>query len=255
MTEAASAGPQLLAMGDRALVVEYGRALNAITNARVRACAEYLLAHPLPGMTDVVPAYAALTVYFDPLRVVADHRTLDPMGAMREALLRAIAKAPESPKHKVRTVEIPVCYGGEFGEDLDDVARRCEMTPEEVIKRHAKPLYEVHMLGFVPGFAYLGGLDRSIATARRDSPRKRIPAGSVGIGGEQTGVYPFATPGGWNLIGRTPLVLFRIDADPPVLMEPGDRVRFVPVSREAFDKLRSDAGTTAGRQSPPVPVP
>ncbi len=239
MTEATSAGPHLFTMGDRALVVEYGRTLNAAVNARVRACAEYLLAHPLPGVTDVVPAYAALTVHFDPRLVGADQRSVNPMETMREALTRVLAKAPETPKYKANTVEIPVCYGGEFGEDLEDVAQRCNLTADDVVKRHAKPLYEVYMLGFVPGFAYLGGLDRSIATPRRDTPRKRIPAGSVAIGGEQTGVYPFETPGGWNLIGRTPLTLFRIDAEPPVLMQPGDRVRFVPIARARFDRLRN----------------
>lgn len=238
MAEAATAQPQLFAMGDRALVAEYGRSLSAAVNARVRAAAEYLLSHPLPGVTDVVPAFAALTVHFDPLHVAAHYRSSDPLESMRDALQHALARAPETPKHKPRTVEVPVCYGGEFGEDLDAVAKRCGLSTEEVVKIHVTPVYQVHALGFVPGFAYLGGMDRRIAVPRLDEPRKRVPAGSVGIGGDQTGVYPFETPGGWNLIGRTPIALFRIDSDPPSLMAPGDHVRFVAIGAREFQALR-----------------
>lgn len=235
---AEAAAPQLFTMGDRALVAEYGRSLGNAVNARVRAAAEHLLSHPLPGVTDVVPAFAALTVHFDPLQVAAHYRTVDPIEAMRQALQHALARAPEMPRHKARTIEVPVCYGGEFGEDLEAVARRCGLSPEEVIKIHGTPVYQVHALGFVPGFAYLGGMDRRIAAPRLDEPRKRVPAGSVGIGGDQTGVYPIETPGGWNLIGRTPIALFRINAEIPSRIEPGDHVRFVAISVREFQSLR-----------------
>lgn len=238
MTETATTQPQLFAMGDRALVAEYGRSVGAAVNARVRAAAEYLLSHPLPGVTDVVPAFATITVHFDPLEVAAHYRVGDPLQAMRDALERALARAPETPRHKPRTIEVPVRYGGEFGEDLEAVAKRSGLSTEEVVKIHGTPLYQVHALGFLPGFAYLGGLDRRIATPRLDEPRKRVPAGSVGIGGDQTGVYPFETPGGWNLIGRTPIVLFRIDAEEPSLFEPGDHVRFVAIDTREFQVLK-----------------
>jgi len=238
VAEAASTQPQLFAMGDRALVIEYGRSQGAAVNARVRAAAEHLLSHPLPGVTDVVPAFAAITVHFDPLQVAAHYRVGDPLEAMRDALDSALARAPATPKHKPRTIEVPVCYGGDFGEDLQTVATHCGLSTEEVVKIHCTPVYQVHALGFLPGFAYLGGLDRRIVTPRLDVPRKRVPAGSVGIGGDQTGVYPFETPGGWNLIGRTPITLFRIEAEAPSLLEPGDHVRFVAIDAREFQAFK-----------------
>lgn len=238
MSESDSGQPNLLPMGDRALVAEYGRTLHAAINARVRAAAEYLLAHPLPGVTDVVPAFAAVTVHFDPLVVAAHYRTADPLEAMREALQHLLAKAPAAPRQKPRTIEIPVCYGGDFGEDLEAVAKRCGLTTDEVVKIHGAPVYLVHALGFVPGFAYLGGMDRRIASPRLDEPRKRVPAGSVGIGGDQTGVYPFETPGGWNLIGRTPLALFRVEAESPALIRPGDQVRFAAIGAREYQAMK-----------------
>lgn len=238
MAEAAANTPQLYAMGDRALVAEYGRALNVAINSRVRAAAEHLLAHRLPGMTDVVPAFAALTVHFDPLQVAAHYRTTDPVTAMRDALQHALAKAPDLPKRKPRTIEVPVCYGGEFGEDLAAVAQRSGLSEEDVVQVHSAPEYYVFTLGFLPGFAYLGGLDRRLVTPRLESPRKRVPAGSVGIGGDQTGVYPLETPGGWNLIGRTPMALFRFDEDAHAVIEPGDRVRFLAIGARDFQALR-----------------
>jgi len=238
MADAAANTPQLYAMGDRALVAEYGRALSVAINARVRAAAEHLLAHRLPGMTDVVPAFAALTVHFDPLQVAAHHRTTDPVTAMRDALQHALAKAPDLPKRKPRTIEVPVCYGGEFGEDLAAVAQRSGLSEEDVVQVHSAPEYYVFTLGFLPGFAYLGGLDRRLVTPRLESPRKRVPAGSVGIGGDQTGVYPLETPGGWNLIGRTPMALFRFDEEAHAVIEPGDRVRFLAIGARDFQALR-----------------
>jgi inhibitor of KinA len=136
-----------------------------------------------------------------------------------------------------RLVEIPVCYGGELGEDLEEVARRHGLTPEEFATIHASTDYRVYLLGFVPGFAYLGNLDSRIATPRRDTPRPHVPAGSVAIGGDQTGVYPLETPGGWHLVGRTPVRMFTPETEPPCLLGAGDSVRFVPISRAEFDAL------------------
>lgn len=225
-------------MGDRALVVEFGRRVDAATSARIQAVAEYLLTHPIAAVTDVVPGYAVLTVHFDPLAIAAQRRGADPFEVVREAVTAALAKAPQSPRRKPRNHEIPVCYGGVHGEDLPAVAEYHGIEPADVIRLHTTAVYEVHLLGFVPGFAYLGGLDRRIATPRRDTPRKSVAPGSVGIGGEQTGVYPCETPGGWNLIGRTPVRLFRPEADPPSLLAPGDRVRFAPISAAEFEALR-----------------
>ncbi len=133
-----------------------------------------------------------------------------------------------------RLVEIPVCYGSEYGPDLEDVAALHELTSAEVIRRHSAPPYRVQFLGFLPGFAYLSGLPPGLETPRRDTPRLSVPAGAVGIGGAQTGVYPLESPGGWQIIGRTPLILFDLNREPPALLRAGDRVRFVPISEETY---------------------
>lgn len=229
---------QIFSMGDRALVVEFGRTVNNAFTLRARALCEYLLAHPLPCMTDVVPSYASVTVHFDAIAAVAHFRAVSPLEAMREVLQQAVERAPLAPRRRARTLDIPVCYGGEYGEDLADVAKHCKLTTDEVIRLHSGVLYDVSMVGFVPGFGYLGGLDRRLVTPRRDQPRKRVPAGSVGIGGEQTGVYPVETPGGWNLIGRTPRRLVDFErAGSPSEMEAGDHVRFHPIDAAEFVRL------------------
>lgn len=233
--------PQCFPAGDRTVVVEYARQPSAAISARVRAAAEFLLARPLAGVLDVVPAQASLAVHFDPLVVAAHHDTVDPMQAISNAVLQACLKAPAAPRSKAKRVDIPVCYGGEHGEDLAEIAALAGIGVEDAIRLHSSARYEVQMLGFMPGFAYLGGLDRKLAAPRRDVPRKRIPAGTVGIGGDQTGVYPFESPGGWNLIARTPLMLFRIDTDGHAMLAPGDEVRFVAITAREFDAMKSAA--------------
>jgi inhibitor of KinA len=236
-----STEPQIVSMGDRALVVSFGSAVDPAVNARAQGCAEYLRDRRIAGVTDVVAGYASVTVHFDPALVAAATRRDDPLEAVTETVTTLIGRVPEAPRRRPKTIEIPVCYGGEMGMDLDEVAQHCGMPADEVIRRHCAPLYRVYLLGFVPGFGYLGGLDRRIQVPRRESPRKRIPAGSVGIGGEQTGVYPVESPGGWNIIGRTPRRLFRPDEGEgaPNLMEAGDFVRFVPVTAAEFDRLKA----------------
>ena len=211
---------------------------NEIT-AHARECVRKLLllldAEPIAGVRNVHPAYASILIQFDALKW--RHEELEAM--LREYLGR-IAKISLP---KPRVVEIPVCYGGEFGPDLDDVARIHGLNSSEVIELHAKAEYTVYFLGFVPGFAYLGDVPEALATPRLATPRKKVPAGSVGIAGRQTGVYPFATPGGWRLLGRTPLAMFRpallaqASVEGMSLLAIGDRVRFVPISRQRFTSL------------------
>ena len=179
----------------------------------------------------VAIALASLAIlYMETGRVAESERaTLSHEGARQ--LLAASGLLP-------RTVEVPVCYGGDFGPDLTRVATQAKLSLEEVVKRHAKAEYRVHLIGFAPGFPYLGGLPKELVTPRHTKPRMEVPAGSVGIGGEQTGIYPQVTPGGWNLIGRTPLRLFRPEDDPPVLLQAGDIVKFRPVTPEEFGKLQ-----------------
>ncbi len=226
--------PRLIPMGDRALVIEFGDRADPELSAHIAAAAQHLRASPPPGVLDVVPASTTLALHYDPVLIGVGTTPYEALIQKIETWLReqAEAKLPQG-----RLVEIPVCYGGSFGEDLDEVARQHGLTPEAVATIHAGTEYHVYMLGFVPGFAYLGDLDARIATSRRDTPRPRVPAGSVAIGGAQTGVYPLETPGGWQLIGRTPLRMFTPDSEPPCLLRAGDTVRFVAISRAEFDTL------------------
>ena len=221
--------PRFVPLGDRALVVHLGDHIDTSTFRTVRALSRSL-ERGLPGMVEYVPAFTTIAVYYDPL-VAAQSQ-------MQEELTRLVTGIQEGDDPPARIVEIPVCYGGEFGSDLTFVAKQAKLTPREVIEIHSSAEYLVHMIGFAPGFPYLGGMSPRIAAPRRDSPRLKIPAGSVGIAGDQTGIYPLETPGGWQLIGRTPLALFRPDEDPPTLLQAGDAVRFRPITPEEFQTLK-----------------
>lgn len=208
-------------LGDRALIIDIEGAIDAETLARIRAIVAQLDRAGIPGVTDIVPGYTSVAVHYEP--------SISSAVAMHAAVTDALrSAAPADPNAGVRSVDIPVAYGGEGGPDLDTVAAQCGLSPEEVIALHAGATYTVHMIGFVPGFPYLGGLDARLATPRRATPRTAVPAGSVGIGGAQTGVYPIASPGGWHLIGRTAARLFDASRDTPALLRLGDRVRFIP---------------------------
>jgi inhibitor of KinA len=196
----------------------------------VRTLLRLLETEPVPGVRNVHPGYASVLVKFDALRI--DHSELE--KRLQDFLPRMEAVVLPQP----RNVEIPVCYGGELGPDLDEVARLRELSADRVIELHTSQTYHVYFLGFVPGFAYLGELSKELATARLSNPRKSVPEGSVGIAGNQTGVYPFATPGGWRLLGRTPLRMFQGDRKELSLLAIGDHVKFVPISREQFAELQ-----------------
>ncbi|MBL9200243.1 MAG: 5-oxoprolinase subunit PxpB [Opitutaceae bacterium] len=216
----------ILPLGDAAMVLHLDGPVDAVMAARVQAIAAALRRARVPGLLDVVPAFASVAVCLDPAQA-------PPAGEVAEALAAAAESARPSGGESARVVEVPVIYGGDHGPDLADVARHSGLAPAEVIARHAAGDYLVHAIGFAPGFPYLGGLDPRLATPRRGTPRSRVPAGSVGIGGAQTGVYPLATPGGWNVIGRTPLALFDARREPAALLHAGDRVRFRAVTESA----------------------
>ncbi|NKI21071.1 5-oxoprolinase subunit PxpB [Paenibacillus dendritiformis] len=220
-------------LGDGAIVVEFDTVIGPASHEQVRLLSLYLDDHPLPGMIEYVPAFTTVTVFYDPLvlRYEEAKAKLD-RAAAQTADMRLDKKA--------RTVEIPVCYGGEFGPDLEEVAAHNRLTADEVVRIHSSVEYLVYMIGFAPGFPYLGGMPERIAAPRRSSPRLAIPAGSVGVGGTQTGVYPIVTPGGWQLIGRTPVALFRPDMTPPALLRAGDTIRFVPISEEEYESWEGD---------------
>lgn len=230
---------QITPLGDTALTLTIGDKIDEPTHRRVQTVLHQLESEPLPGVWELVPAYTTVTLFYDPLRVIeAGAPANDIAGWLGERVKERLTKSPKAKADTgARLVEIPVCYGGEFGPDLATVAEHTKLSPEEVIKRHAGGNYLVYLVGFSPGFAYLGGLPSELATPRRVTPRPRVPSGSVGIGGEQTGVYPVSTPGGWNLIGRTPLRLFLPDQNPPVVIRAGDRVKFRAISAEEFVAL------------------
>jgi KipI family sensor histidine kinase inhibitor len=219
-----SLGMRVAAASDRSLLLVFGEEISAEAHRNVLRLAPLL--QSARGVVNVHPAYASILVDFDPLAV--GHRDLE------RAAAELAARAAAAPVPEPRTVEIPVCYGGEFGPDLEEVAALHGRAPEEVVAIHSGAEYLVYFLGFSPGFPYLGGMPESIAAPRLATPRRRVPAGSVAIGGRQTGIYPVASPGGWRIIGRTPLRLFQPDRDPPVLLRMGDHVKFIPISKGDF---------------------
>lgn len=219
---------RFLPCGDSAVTVEFGSTIDDALNAAVHAFAGAVEGLPLPAIREVVPTYRSATVHYDPA-AIAYQDLLD--------LLRPLARDAGACRAEGPVVEIPVLYGGAWGPDLQEVADHCGLPPQQVIQLHSAPDYRIYMLGFTPGFPYLGGMDARLATPRRREPRVRIPAGSVGIAGAQTGVYPIQSPGGWQLIGRTPLRLFDPALDPPILLAAGQRIRFVPIDQAAYEKL------------------
>jgi inhibitor of KinA len=226
-------------LGDRAVIIQLGSSIDEDTHRLVRAVCDRLSAAPIPGMVEFVPAFASVAVHFDPMHVAPSRSAplAGPHTRMVDALRDTLADLRGEALPAARLIEIPVCYGGELGPDLDDVARVHAMSADDVVSTHTASEYLVYMVGFMPGFAYLGGLSERIATPRRSVPRTHVPAGTVGIGGSQTGVYPLESPGGWNLIGRTPQRMFLPDKEPPTLLEMGDRVRFRAITRAEFDGL------------------
>jgi inhibitor of KinA len=219
---------RVLPLGDASLLIELGHAIDAATHERVRCAFRALSSAEITGVIDIVPAYTGLAVHYDPVAVgrTRPARGIMPYDLIRRQVVDVLDAADAEPEAPGPVVDIPVRYGGENGPDLDYVARHAGMSAAEVVALHASIEYTVYMIGFTPGFPYLGGLPAQLATPRRASPRQAVPAGSVGIAGSQTGVYPLSTPGGWQIIGRTDARLFRPELDPPTLLRLGDRVRF-----------------------------
>jgi len=214
---------------DQTLLVYFGQQITIGAHQRVRKLLRLLEREPIAGVHNLNPAYCSILLTFDALKL--NHGDLAEI--LRAYLDRLDAvRIPEG-----RELQIPTCYGGEFGPDLDEVASLHGIAPSQVIELHASVSYVVYFLGFVPGFAYLGELPAALATPRLDSPRRSTPPGSVGIADNQTGVYPFATPGGWRLIGRTPLAMFRPDRKAMSFLSIGDRVRFTPISAARFSAM------------------
>jgi inhibitor of KinA len=217
--------PTFSPAGDAAILVTFGETIALEINRRAHALARLLQVEPLEGLGEAVPGYTTLLVHYDPLAL--DYRQALEWIEARAG--RAVQGEAGGLLPEPRRVEVPVFYGGEHGPDLGFVAEHNHLTPQEVVQIHSQGDYPVYLIGFTPGFPYLGGLDERIAAPRLAAPRTNVPAGAVGIGGQQTGIYSVESPGGWRLIGWTPLKLFDPLADPPALLAPGDVVRFKDV--------------------------
>ncbi|MBI4762412.1 MAG: 5-oxoprolinase subunit PxpB [Chloroflexota bacterium] len=213
--------PRILPLGDSAMLVQWGNEMDFKVNQRIHALAHLIEASSIPGVIETVPAYATLLVHYDPLIVS--------FAQVKDFLREKLAQGETAAARKPRQIDVPVRYGGEFGVDLESVARHCRLRVEEVIRLHTQRTYTVFMMGFTPGFPYMGELDKALVMPRLATPRTRVRAGTVAIAGAQTGIYPLDSPGGWHLIGWTPLTLFNPRADAPFLFAPGDEVKFVPV--------------------------
>jgi inhibitor of KinA len=236
---------EIIPLGDSALIVcvreQYEDAPEETLDEVLRAV-QLLERAGIPGIIELAPAYTSVAVFFDPIAITKSK--VAPDGIL-DWLTKKIQRALTSRRRNLRkktagpcSIEIPVCYDPEFGFDLDRVAEHTKLSDREIIQLHSGSEYRVACIGFVPGFPFLAGLATQLATPRRDTPRKEIPPGSVGIGGAQTGIYPLRSPGGWNLIGRTPLKLFDPLKNPPTLLHPGDRVRIRAITREEFQSLK-----------------
>ena len=226
----ASPSPRILPSGDQALTVEFGEMIDPAINARVLELDAKAAA--LDGIVETIPTYRSLLVVYDPAVVGFE--------ALGQALL-ALAEGLTGEETTGTIWDVPVCYGGEFGIDLEATAETHSLTPDELVRRHMAPTYRVYMIGFLPGYAYLGGLDPSIATPRRISPRLHTPAGTISIGGIQALVASLAAPSGWHLLGRTPVRNFMPTRDPAVLIQPGDGVRFRRIDEAEFRRLDKEA--------------
>jgi len=218
--------PRFLSGGDRAIFVEFGDSIDPDVNQRVRNLKLALEKAGIPGVVESVPTYRSLLVYFEPLQVSTPK--------LRETVCHLLQSAieKEPPKHKL--IEIPAAYGGECGPDLELIAKHNNLSTTEVVQIHSGTRYLIYMIGFMPGFPYLGGISAKIATPRKTTPRLKIPAGSVGIAGNQTGIYPAESPGGWQIIARTPLELFHPTREPPAILQAGDYLTFVSITPKEF---------------------
>jgi len=220
-------------LGDSAAIVAWRTLDDSTAWQAVQNATQCLNRHCITGVYEVAPAFKSLTVYYNPVAIQ--------WNEVEEWITSVPHEIPMRDDQTSRLVEIPVCYDAEFAPDLEAVAVAHALQPDEVIRIHCGTEYYVQMIGFSPGFPYLAGLPPQLHTPRRHSPRLRVPVGSVAIGGNQTGIYSLETPGGWNIIGRTPVRLFDVDRNPPCLLTAGDRVRFVQIDRDQFDNFRGRA--------------
>lgn len=220
----------ILTAGDSSILIEFGKEISPEINRKIKATVQLMKEQHIEGVVDVIPAFCSLLINYDPRVISYDE--------IRERMQKLVKVDAKSGEEKKKIYEIPVCYGGEYGPDIENIAANAGLSVEEVIKIHSSRDYLIYMLGFLPGFCYLGGLDERIHTPRLANPRIKINAGSVGIGGSQTGIYPLDSPGGWQLMGMTPVKTYDPDREVPILVEAGDYIRFVPIDEEEYKRIK-----------------
>lgn len=223
------------ALGDRAVVVTFGEKIDLDIYENVQNLRGLLQKNPFHGMIECVPSFTSLTVYYDVYKLwKKNERKVVPYDFVCEYMKQLFSHNQNKIQKQYDCISVPVCYGGEYGPDLEEVAAYHSLCIEDVIRLHSEATYFVYMLGFTPGFPYLGGMPKELETPRKQTPRLQITAGSVGIGGSQTGIYPLETPGGWNIIGRTPIALFQPNEEKPTYVQSGMYLRFIPITEEEY---------------------
>jgi inhibitor of KinA len=223
---------RIFPLGDSAITIDFGNCIDPAINKKVISLFHYLQSNPPEGMVETVPAYSSLTVYYDVVHIKVKKTILSAYDYMRENIETLLSLDIYEESQMSNHIRVPVCYDGE---DIEWVAQHKNMTIEEIVHIHSETMYSVYMLGFLPGFPYMGETDKRIAVPRKQHPRLKVEAGSVGIAGRQTGIYPFASPGGWQIIGRTPLKIFDAGRESLVLISAGDTVQFYPISKDEFE--------------------
>ena len=222
-------------VGESTLTVSFGNAIDPEINKKVFQLYDRLLQVRHPSWLDIIPAYSTLSIVYDVYAIRQQHSSA--FDWVKRELEQILSVGMGNKETQARKLQIPVCYDAEFALDAGHISKEKNISVDELIKIHTSKVYQVFMIGFLPGFAYMGSVDSRIATPRLATPRTTIAAGSVGIAGEQTGIYPLDSPGGWNIIGRTPLNVFDLNSDQPVLFQPGDEIKFLPITKTAFQSF------------------